>query len=67
MTELAFQPHDLEQDLGNHELNYSEQIAASVVVAAHEMQATLPEYAGLTMFGSTVRGEAGPDSDADVM
>ncbi|MBS0553743.1 MAG: nucleotidyltransferase domain-containing protein [Proteobacteria bacterium] len=33
---------------------------------ADQLHAELPEFTGMTAFGSTVRGEAGPDSDVDI-
>jgi len=34
---------------------------------SQELQATMPEYEGMTAMGSTVRGEARPDSDVDIL
>ncbi len=34
--------------------------------ASHELATELPDYLGMTVFGSTARGEARPDSDVDI-
>lgn len=46
---------------------YSEQLLNGVEATTWALREHFPEYRGTTAFGSAVRGEAGPDSDADII
>lgn len=45
---------------------YSERLLDGVAATSQALRERYPEFRGVTMFGSAVRGEAGPDSDVDM-